>query len=119
MSVMKNTKWQDKPELSLVDCLPGSALNFLIWGSNFEQWMSILYDIIQTLQCGYCVWVFVKWLHSKDSCIQIKVLHMCDCGRLVDMDSDAEGDEIENDLEVNNYFSVPTAPLPPPPKYEA
>ena len=44
---------------------------------------------------------------------------MCGCGRLVDMDSEAEGDEIENDLEVNNYFSVPSAPLPPPPKYEA
>ena len=107
-----------KPELSLVDCLPGSAFNFLIWGSNFEQWMSILYDIIQTLQCGYCVWVFVKWLHSKDSCVQIKVLHMCGCGRLVDLDSDDDGDndEIDNELEVNNYFTVPSAP---PPKYEA
>ena len=40
---------------------------------------------------------------------------MCGCGRLVDLDSDAEGDEIDNELEVNNYFSIPSAP----PKYEA
>ena len=35
---------------------------------------------------------------------------MCGCGRLVDLDSDAEGDEIDNELEVNNYFSIPSAP---------
>ena len=43
---------------------------------------------------------------------------MCGCGRLVDLDSDDDGDndEIDKELEVNNYFTVPSAP---PPKYEA
>ena len=78
--------------------------------------ITILFDFIQILQCLYCMWIFFKWLHSPDSCVQIRILHSIGCGNLVDDDDDIESGEIENEVAVNNYFELPTAP---PPKYAA
>ena len=116
MTVMKSSDWKEKDDLSFVDCLDGTAFNYLLFGTSFDQMITILFDFIQMLQCLYCMWIFFKWLHSPDSCVQIRILHSIGCGNLVDDDDDIESGEIENEVAVNNYFELPTAP---PPKYAA
>jgi len=116
MTVMKSSDWKEKDDLSFVDCLDGTAFNYLLFGTSFDQMITILFDFIQILQCLYCMWIFFKWLHSPDSCVQIRILHSIGCGNLVDDDDDIESGEIENEVAVNNYFELPTAP---PPKYAA
>ena len=115
MTVMKSSDWKGKDDLSFVDCLDGTAFNYLLFGTSFDQMITILFDFIQVLQSVYCMWIFFKWLHSPNSCVQLRILHAIGCGNLVDDEDDIESGEIDNEVAVNNYFELPTAP----PKYEA